>query len=682
VVEHARRRTRLVRVYVGGVILAGAGALVFEGVHSRLHEFWGPRPSGFIILAALLLLSEGRPMSFLHLHEESDITISWTFAFALVLLSPAGALCAMALASAMGDALGRKRPLRMAFNVAQMVLSLTVAVAIVAIPHGHDLLSGREPGLQWLAVILTAAAVAFATNIILTTTVFALDEGVSPIPIMRKAVASNLSTDGMLLALGPVFAITATQSPFLVPLLVVAVWNVYRAASLALRRQHEATHDALTDLPNRRQFFDIASMTHAHSMRSGRSFAVAVLDLDGFKEINDRLGHQIGDLVLQEVALRLRVARRGSDVAARLGGDEFALLLVDVDNIDGALAAVHRVHDVLSQPCVVGGFPIKIDGSIGVAVYPDHGSSIELLLQHADEAMYDAKVADDSVRRYSTSRPMSHGRLALLGELERAIVQCELGVHYQPKVDLVSGTVVGVEALARWNHPRLGMIMPEQFVALAEQTELMAPFTARMLSESLAQCARWQQDGFDLSVAVNVSARNLQDRDFPNMVAELLARTELAPALLELELTENALLVDRTRAMEVLSTLRGIGVEIAIDDFGTGYASLSNLRDLPVNHLKIDRSFVTEMIANPADAWIVTSTIDLAGKLGIASIAEGVETADVYHRLIELGCNLAQGYWIKPPGSADEITAWLHSKRWPVAQRSLVAEASLAQELR
>src|SRR5205814_809064 len=183
------------------------------------------------------------------------------------------------------------------------------------------------------------------------------------------------------------------------------------------------------------------------------------------------------------------------DVAARLGGDEFALLLVDVENLDGALAAIQRIHDVLSQPCVVGGFPIKIDGSIGVAVYPDHGSSIELLLQHADEAMYDAKVADVSVRRYSTSRTASHGRLALLGELERAIVHCELGVHYQPKVDVASGRVVGVEALARWNHPRLGMIMPEQFVALAEQTELMAPFTARMLSESLNQCAEWRRQG-------------------------------------------------------------------------------------------------------------------------------------------------------------------------------------------
>jgi diguanylate cyclase (GGDEF)-like protein len=670
--EYARgRTTSLVRGYVGGVILLGTTALVVEGVRSRFHDFWGPRPSGFIILAVLLLLSETQPMTFLRLHEGSDITISWTFAFALVLLSPAGALFAMAGASAFGDTIRRKPPVRTAFNAAQMVLSLAVAVAVLALPHGHDLFGGAEPALPWLAVMLCAASLAFVTNIALTSVVLALHEGIGAVPMARKAISSNLSTDGMLLALGPVFAITATRSPYLVPLLVIAVWNVYRAASLALRRQHEATHDVLTDLPNRRQFFEHASLAHAAAVRSGRSFAVAVLDLDSFKEINDRLGHQIGDLVLQEVALRLRIARRGTDVAARLGGDEFAILLIDVDGIEGALNAIQRMHDVLSQPCVVGGFPIKIDGSIGVAVYPDHGSSIELLLQHADEAMYDAKVSDHSVRRYGTSRTANHGRLALLGELERAIVECEVGVHYQPKIDLAAGKVVGVEALARWNHPRLGMIMPEQFVSLAEQTELMAPFTARVLSEALAQCAAWQREGLFLSVAVNVSARNLQDRDFPGVVADLLSVSGVAAQSLELELTENALLVDRVRAVEVLRSLRATGVKIAIDDFGTGYSSLSNLRDLPVDHLKIDRTFVTDMMSNAGDASIVTSTIELASKLGIVSIAEGVESAAVCTRLEELGCDLAQGYWIKEPAAASEITEWLRHSRWSSASLPL-----------
>lgn len=664
VADARSRSTGHARSYVGGVIVLGTTALVAAGVGSRFHNFLGPRPAGFVVLAVLLLLSEARPMTFLRLHDGSDITISWTFAFALVLLSPAGALFAMGAASAVGDSIRRKPLVRIAFNAAQMVVSLAVAVCVLALPHGHDLFGTSEPKLAWFALMLCAAAAAFFTNILLTSVVLALHEGIGVYPMVRKAVVSNLSTDGMLLALGPVFAITATRNLYLVPLLVIAVWNVYRAASLALRRQHEATHDELTDLPNRRQFFEHAGNAHAHAARSGRPYAVAVLDLDDFKEINDRLGHQIGDLVLQEVALRLRIARRGTDVASRLGGDEFAILLTDVDGIEGALVAVRRMHDVLAQPCVVGGFPIKINGSIGVAVYPDHGSSIELLLQHADEAMYDAKMSDHSVRRYSITRTTNHGRLALLGELERAIIDCEVGVHYQPKVDLASRRVVGVEALARWDHARLGMIMPNEFVPLAEQTELMAPFTARVLSESLAQCAVWQRLGMSFSIAVNVSARNLQDRDFPSLVADLLAVSGIDPQLLELELTENALLVDRSRALEVLRALRSTGIKIAIDDFGTGYSSLSNLRELPVDHLKIDRSFVTDMITSPADESIVRSTIDLAAKLGIASIAEGVESEAVFARLEELGCGSAQGYWIAKPTAGPEMTDWLSNSQW------------------
>src|SRR5438105_8828101 len=280
-VDEPRRRTRsYVRSYVGAVIVLGTTALVAAGVHSRLHDIWGPRPSGFIVLAVLLFLSEARPMTFLRLHEGSDITISWTFAFALVLLSPAGALFVMAGASVLGDAIRRKPLVRVAFNAAQMVVSLAVATCVLALPHGHDLFARSEPMLPWFGVMLCAASAAFFTNIMLTSVVLALQEGVGVYPMMSKAVASNLSTDGMLLALGPVFAITATRNLFLVPLLVVAVWNVYRAASLALRRQHEATHDVLTDLPNRRQFFEHASNAHAQAPRSGRSFAVAALALD------------------------------------------------------------------------------------------------------------------------------------------------------------------------------------------------------------------------------------------------------------------------------------------------------------------------------------------------------------------------------------------------------------------
>ena len=417
--DNSRRRTASrLHAYIGAVIVGGIAAII-STFFLQSQQHWGPKPSGFVFLAVLLLVSETQPMRFVRLHEGSDITISWTFAFALVLLTPVGALVVMAVASILGDLLRRKPLIRLAFNAGQMVCSLAVAALVLLLPHGFDLLETSHPSPIWFLVVGLAAICAFVTNIVLTTTVLAIHEGISPRPMMRRAVHSNLSTDGMLLALAPVFAIAAIQNLYLVPLLVAAVWNVYRAASLALRRQHEASHDALTDLPNRRQFFEHATHELAHAVRSGRSFAVAVLDLDGFKEINDRLGHHTGDLVLQEVAKRLNASRRGSDIAARFGGDEFALLLVDVDGADGAFSAVERTHEFMTQPCVVGGFPLKLAGSFGVAVYPEHGTSIDELLHHADEAMYEAKKSDSSVKRFSAPRHENHGRLALLAELER-----------------------------------------------------------------------------------------------------------------------------------------------------------------------------------------------------------------------------------------------------------------------
>jgi EAL domain-containing protein (putative c-di-GMP-specific phosphodiesterase class I) len=297
--------------------------------------------------------------------------------------------------------------------------------------------------------------------------------------------------------------------------------------------------------------------------------------------------------------------------------------------------------------------------SVGVAVFPEHGTDVELLLQHADEAMYDAKKSDRSVQSYNAKRTIRHGRLALLTELERAIEERELVVHYQPKVDLRTGNAIGVEALVRWEHPRLGLIMPGEFMPLAEQTELMAPLTERVLEEALTQTARWHRMGFPVSIAVNGSARNLHDTDFPNLVKGLLVANALDPRWLELEITENALLVDRLRAGKVLTALRSYGASVAIDDFGTGYSSLTNLRDLPVDRIKIDRSFVSDMNTQTGDALIVASTVDLAGKLGLTSIAEGVENQAVWAHLARLGCHVAQGYFIARPAPAEQITEWL-----------------------
>jgi diguanylate cyclase (GGDEF)-like protein len=658
--QDRRTSSALLPVYVGAVVAAGAIALAVAIATAPKAGLFGPRVAGFLLLATMLVLSEARPLTFLRLHEGSDITISWTFAFALVLFAPATALPAMAIASALGDGLRRRPPVRIAFNSAQMVLSLGAALPVLGLVQDGGLFDPGALSPLWLLVMLLGAAVAFLVNLLLTSVVIGLSERVPVWPLLRKGVTHNFSTDGMLLALAPVFALAAAENPLLVPLLVVAVWNVYRAANLALQRQHEATHDALTDLPNRRRFFEQVRVTHDQARRQHRSYAIALVDLDGFKQINDRLGHQIGDLVLQEVADRLRRARRSTDVVARLGGDEFAVLIGDVADADDALTGVERISKEFDPPFENAGFPLKLGASVGVAVFPEHGTDVELLLQHADEAMYDAKKSNDSsVQAYNSKRTIRHGRLALLTELERAIEERELVVHYQPKVDLRTGNAIGVEALVRWEHPRLGLVMPGEFMPLAEQTELMAPLTERVLEEALQQTAKWHAMGFPVSVAVNGSARNLHDTDFPTLVHGLLVANALDPRWLEIEVTENALLVDRLRAGKVLTELRSFGASVAIDDFGTGYSSLTNLRDLPVDRIKIDRSFVSDMNTETGDALIVASTVDLAGKLGLTSIAEGVENQAVWAHLTRLGCHIAQGFFIARPAPAEEITEWL-----------------------
>ena len=645
-------------IYLGAVAISGAIALVYAAIDVATRGVTGGYATGFAVLSAFLVLSEARPMSFLRRHAGTDVTISWTFAFALVLLSPAAGVIAIGVASVFGDALRRTKAPRLAFNSAQLVLSLTAAWFVLAHANGGVVVVGDGVSVVDALAVLAAAVVAFGVNIVLTGVAIALDEGCDVLPLIRSGVAANLPTDGMLLALAPVFAVTAAHTPVLLPLLVVVVWNVYCAAQLALARQHEATHDSLTDLANRRKFFDEVRHAHKRANRERCSFAIAVLDLDGFKKINDQLGHRVGDRVLEEVAGRLRRACRSIDVAGRLGGDEFAVLLGHVDDVISARAAIQEIERELERPLTVAGVPLKVGVSSGLAVYPDDGSDVEGLLQHADETMYETKIARRPIELRKPPRS-GQSRLLMLGELEHAIEHDELVLHYQPKVDLASGAVVGVEALVRWAHPRLGLVLPGDFLALAEQTELMEPLTAHVLAEALRQCAQWHSGGLGLTVAVNVCARDLQDPRFPGTVRELVAGHDVDPSMLELELTESALLADRARAASALESLRAIGVTFAIDDFGTGYSSLANLRALPVDRIKIDRSFVSSMAERPADRIIVASTIELTQKLGLTSIAEGVEDARILRQLTEFGCDIAQGYWIARPIPGPHVAAWI-----------------------
>jgi diguanylate cyclase (GGDEF)-like protein len=421
-----------------------------------------------------------------------------------------------------------------------------------------------------------------------------------------------------------------------------------------------ALSDELTGLPNRTLFRDRVRQALLQTRRDGGLAATLMIDLDRFKEVNDTLGHLKGDQLLTEVGARLRETLRDADTVARLGGDEFAVLIPRIEESGQAAEVAHRIAEAMQEPFVLGGVAIQVDMSVGIALSPPDGDDPDTLIQRADIAMYEAKKGNAGHAFYTTERdPYSARRLAMVAELRAAIEERALDVHYQPKVDLVSGEVTGVEALARWSHPELGQIPPGEFVPLAEQTGLIKPLTIAVLEIALVQARRWRDEGLTVPVSVNLSARNLLDLQLPAEVDGLLTRFGVAPTLLELEITESSIMSDPVRALDVLTRLDEMGVRLSIDDFGTGYSSLAYLKRLPVDELKIDRGFVMNMTRDRADAFIVRCAVDLGRNLGLRVVAEGVEDAATVEALAKLGCTQAQGYYFSRPAPAQELTVWL-----------------------
>ncbi len=454
---------------------------------------------------------------------------------------------------------------------------------------------------------------------------------------------------------------------------ILLVWGVLfrivAGASRRLRRQaaeneHQARHDGLTGLPNRGSFSDQVTSALATAAAGNSLLAVMIVDLDRFKEVNDTLGHHSGDELLREAGERLTTALRTGDVLSRFGGDEFAVLLPHVDSVEAAAAVAERLCAALEEPFVLHGLTVHLEASLGIAMYPDHGDDVETLVQHADVAMYIAKSSTSSFELYDCRHDRnSAGRLALLGELRHAIDSNEFTLHYQPKASLETGEVDGVEALVRWIHPERGMVPPDEFIPLAEQTGVIKPLTAWVLDAALAQCRAWRDSGLELTVAVNLSVRNLLDAHLPESIAGLLSRHALPPSALELEITESTIVADQVRALDVLTRLNAMGIGLSVDDFGTGYSSLAYLKDLPVSELKIDRKFVNNMTEDGDDAFIVRSTIDLGRNLGLQVVAEGVETQAVWDQLAMLGCDVAQGYFLTRPLPPADLTEWLAARR-------------------
>ena len=440
-------------------------------------------------------------------------------------------------------------------------------------------------------------------------------------------------------------------------------------AELALQSQsalneHQALHDGLTGLANRTLFRTrVDQAVKARRLGDNRA-AVLLMDLDGFKEINDSLGHAAGDDLLVELARRLETALRSSDTVARLGGDEFGVLLPDASIPEDVLRAVTRMQMAIADPIILHGLSLSLEASIGIALYPDDGVDVETLMRCADGAMYHAKEEKSGWAFYDTGCiRQDTGRLTLMGELRRALDQRELVLHYQPKALLADGEVHAVEALLRWHHPVRGLVPPDEFIPMAQQTGLIKPLTLYVIHEALRQCRAWQDEGLRLAIAVNLSARNLLDAEFPTQVAELLQRWKVEPALLEFEITESAMLADPVRTKQILQRLSDMGIRLSIDDFGTGYSSLAYLKRLPISEIKIDRSFVMNMEDNEDDATIVRSTVDLGRNLGLDVVAEGVENRQVWDRLKALGCNAAQGYYLSRAVPASDLRTWLLERR-------------------
>ena len=426
-----------------------------------------------------------------------------------------------------------------------------------------------------------------------------------------------------------------------------------------------AYEDGLTGLPNRAMFNEQLNQAVRTAKRAEAPLAVLLFDMDRFKTINDTLGHPVGDQALREVGARVRKALRDSDIVARLGGDEFAVLLATGGAEHAPRVVAQKILKALEAPLVIDGQPMDITASIGIARFPEHGEDAASLLRAADVAMYEAKRSKTGAALYDPSHDERRQEfLTLLGELRHAVEAGELVLHYQPKMSFAEGRVTAVEALVRWRHPQRGFVEPAAFIPFAEQTGYIGAITRWVLGRAIAQCGVWHRSGLRLRMSVNVSARDLQQEDMlVNMVSAALAEAQLPAGMLCLEITESALMEDPRSAQSTLRKLRELGVATSIDDYGTGYSSLAYIKQLAVTELKIDRTFVSGMEADPSNAAIVRSTIELGHNLGLTVVAEGVETD---HELVELrrfGCDAAQGYYFARPMPAEALEKWLGAAR-------------------
>lgn len=440
--------------------------------------------------------------------------------------------------------------------------------------------------------------------------------------------------------------------------------NELRNQTVALEYQvmHDATHDSLTDLPNRVLLLDRLDQAIHVAFRDTLSLALFILDLDHFKEINDTLGHHSGDQVLKYVALRLQGVIREPETLARLGGDEFAIMVPCLKETNYVQIVAERIQNAFQSSFVVGGLRFNVQASIGIAIFPEHGKDVDTIMQRADVAMYVAKQNNNGFAIYSPKHDKhTPKRLTMMGALRQAIENDDLVLHYQPKIDIGKNRIIGVEALVRWQHEEHGLIQPNDFIPLAERTGLHKPLFFWVIKTAMMQAEQWHKNNLKIGFSVNLSPSTLLDADLPDVITGLLASSRLPASYITFEITEGSIIKDPDRALKILVRLAKMGINISIDDFGTGYSSLAYLKKMPASELKIDQSFVQDMLKNENDAVIVRSTIDLAHNMGLKVVAEGVEEKEIVSRLKLLGCDIIQGFYYSKPLSVHDCTDWIRS---------------------
>jgi diguanylate cyclase len=682
--------------YVAAVCLLAVAVVAPQSTH--LNGGPHPVPAAFWLMAVLAVFSDARPFTPPGPRQLSPVFPSICFTFAILLIWGIGpAVAVQTVAVGASSVRMRHRLWRAAFNAGQYAVAFAAADLVLDLAREKPFAPSGSSGWVAAGIVLAAAATWFAVNYTLVTGAVWLRFGGGWWRLLASTVGYESLSTGALLLLGPVLVGATRLTPALIPFVLVPLYAVNRMAALSAEQARLARLDPLTGLANRKTLMTSVAdringrttgaeprpsrpahaawiprsptVVMAGAPESGPTFALLLLDLDRFKHVNDALGHAVGDRLLVQVAGRLSTAVRREDLVARLGGDEFAILAPGLEDVEAARDLAAGIATALADPVSLDGLPLDVGGSIGVAVYPQHGEDFETLMRHADVAMYEAKIRGDALAVYAPeSDHNSAQRLGLLADLRRALETPgaeEIAFYYQPQVELSTGSVIGVEALLRWHHPQRGPVDPEELIRVAEHSGVMRLLTLRAVDDVVGQLAKWQADGLFLRASINVSVRDLHTGEIVDRLAERLRHDGVGPEQVQLEITEGALMADPRRVLTTLRRLERLGVALSLDDFGTGYSSMQHLRRLPLAEVKIDRSFVLGMAEDPDDEAIVRSIIELSGGLGLRVVAEGVEDERTFLMLARMRCEVAQGWFYARPMPADQLASWLSRYRPP-----------------